>query len=336
MKKLTNRNHFSPVFSNSYWTSEESGWHYSYYYYCKNRKKVVEANKDKGKAAWGFEYHLYSQALEDRLDVELENQAKHLYDKLLHNEALSSNERMKWGQFIITQAVRTPSFFKYRDKLEELNGGNSELYKEEIIGCQWCMDNQYIANRNWIILEAAEDDYFVRTDNPVYMTGFLDNPETVIYYPLSPKKCFVACSFIEAIPILKGSEPSLPKQELLQLSKGDAFKINFDIIRSASNSLIVSKTNNNWATNHMNLQLLGLYPQIPFMLSRANNAFSESEEMNKIIKLMSITDNVEYPLDREYELKPFYGVEFSMGINPFSVFGVTDEKLRELYPDIEI
>ena len=86
----------------------------------------------------------------------------------------------------------------------------------------------------------------------------------------------------------------------------------------------------------MNLQLLGVNPQVPFMLSTADNAISELEQMNRIINLMSITDNVEYPQNREYELKPFYGVEFSMGINPFSVFGVTDEKLRELHPDIEI
>lgn len=335
MKNPTNKNHFSPTFANQNWTSEKEGWHFSYYYFCENRQCVVEAHKDKGKTAWGFKYNLYSQSVEDRLDTELENQASLLYEKLLLNEFLSPDERMKWGQFIITQTVRTPSYFKYRDKLEELNGGD-ESYKDKIIGCQWCDENKYIANRNWVILEAAEDDYFVRTDNPVYMTGFLNNPTTTIYYPLSPKKCFVACSFIESFYIPKGMEMPPPKQELHKLSKGDTFKINFDIIRSTSNSLIVAKRNNDWATNHMNLQLLGVNPQVPFMLSTADNAISELEQMNRIINLMSITDNVEYPQNREYELKPFYGVEFSMGINPFSVFGVTDEKLRELHPSIEI
>ena len=73
MKNKTNKNHFSPVFANQYWTNEVSGWHYKYYYYCPYRKCVVDSQKDKGKTAWGYEFHLYSQELEDRLDSELEN-----------------------------------------------------------------------------------------------------------------------------------------------------------------------------------------------------------------------------------------------------------------------
>jgi hypothetical protein len=41
---------------------------------------------------------------------------------------------------------------------------------------------------------------------------------------------------------------------------------------------------------------------------------------------MGLADGMEY-LYREYPFTPFYGVEFSMGINPFSVFGVTDNVL---------
>ncbi|MBU2872006.1 DUF4238 domain-containing protein [Colwellia sp. E2M01] len=335
MSKSTNKNHFSPVFANKHWTSGNENWHYKYYYFCQNRNCVVDGKKDKGKTAWGFEFNLYSQELEDKLDTELENHASLLYEKLLSDIVLTPDERMKWSQYIITQAVRTPSFFKYRDKLEEINGGDTS-YKENIIGCQWCDENKYIANRNWLILEAAEDDYFMRTDNPVYMTGFINNPTTTIYYPLSPKKCFVACSALDKIYLPKGMNIPNPKQEVHKLSKGDTFKINFDIVRSASNSLIVAKSNNNRSTSHMNLQLLGVFPQIPFMLSMANNDMAELNEMNKIIELMSVTDNMDYPSYREYELKPFYGVEFSMGINPFSVFGVTDEKLLEQYPDLEI
>lgn len=335
MSKSTNKNHFSPVFANKYWTSEAENWHYKYYYFCPNRNCVVEGKKDKGKTAWGYEVNLYSQEVEDKLDTELENHASLLYEKLLNDIVLTPDERMKWSQYIIAQAIRTPSFFKYRDKLEEINGGDMS-YKESIIGCQWCDENRYVANRNWLILEAADDDYFIRTDNPVYMTGFINNPTTTIYYPLSPKKCFVACSALEKIYLPKGMDLPSPKQETHKLSKGDTLKINFDIIKSASNSLIVAKSNNNRSTSHMNLQLLGVFPQIPFMLSKANNDMAELTEMNNIIELMSITDDVEYPLYRKYELKPFYGVEFSMGINPFSVFGVTDDKLQEQFPDENI
>lgn len=70
MSKQTNKNHFSPVFANKNWTNEGSGWQYSYYFYCEHRNKVVKASKDKGKSAWGYEINLYSQALEDSLDVD--------------------------------------------------------------------------------------------------------------------------------------------------------------------------------------------------------------------------------------------------------------------------
>jgi hypothetical protein len=331
MKNKTNKNHFSPVFANQYWTNEISGWNYKYYYYCPYRKCVVDSQKDKGKTAWGYEFHLYSQELEDQLDSELENYSAPLYEKLLNNDTLDADERMKWGQFIVTQFMRTPSFFKYRDELEKAHGGD-ESYKETIIGCQWCEDNKYVACRDWIILEAAEDDFFVRTDNPVYMTGFLQNPSTTIFYPLSPKKCFVACSFIEMRFTLVGEELPFPKQEVLKLEKGDAYKINFDLIKSASTSLIVAKSDNNRVISKMTVELLGAFPQIPFMLSSAENDYAESIEIEKIIQLMSYSDGIEYPEYREYELKPFYGVEFSMGINPFSVFGVTNERLKELHP----
>ena len=85
---------------------------------------------------------------------------------------LTADERMKWGQFIITQAARTPSFFKYRDKAAELTDGDLS-YKDTIVGCIGCHENKFVACRNWVILEAAEGDFFVRTDNPV---GFISTP----------------------------------------------------------------------------------------------------------------------------------------------------------------
>ncbi|MBQ4891255.1 DUF4238 domain-containing protein [Shewanella sp. MMG014] len=335
MKKQTKKNHFSPVFANQHWTNEENGWHYKYYYYCPHRKCVVDSHKDKGKTAWGYEFNLYSQELEDKLDTEIENNTAQIYDKLSNEETLNNDERMKWGQFIITQSMRTPSFFKYREELEKSSDVDNS-FKEDIIGCQWCEDNKYIASRNWIILEAAEGDFFVRTDNPVYMTGFLHNPNTTIFYPLSPKKCFVACSFIEIQLALIGSKLPFPKQEVLKLEKGNAYKINFDLIKSASTSLIVAKNDNNNVISKMNLELLGAFPQIPYMLSSAENDYAESIKVEQLIQLMSCTDGIEYPEYRDYELKPFYGIEFSIGINPFSVFGVTNQQLKELNPDIEI
>lgn len=328
MSKNTQNNHFSPVFANQYWTNDAAGWQYKYYYYCKYRHCVVDSNKDRGKTAWGYEKHLYSQELENRLDTELENESAILYDKLINGITLSADERMKWGQFIITQAVRTPSFFKYRDYIESLNGGDYS-YKNNILGCPGCVENKYVATRNWLILKAHEDDFFMRTDNPVYMTGFLNNPSTTIFYPLTPELCFVACSTVETIILPKGMEMPFPKQEFLQLEKGDAWHINFELLKSTSSSIIVAKKNNSPAVSHMTLEVLGIFPQIPFMLSSANNHYSEALEIETITKIMSAVDGIDYPTYRKYPFNPFYGVEFSMGINPFSIFGVTDEYLRQ-------
>ena len=149
MKKQTKKNHFSPVFANRYWTSEENGWVYSYYYYSKNRKKVVKANRDKGKTAWGYKKNLYSQEIEDRFDKELENESAQLYEKLVDGILLNTDERMKWGQYIISQALRVPSFLKYYDKLLEI-GDYDSSYKDIVIGCPSCHENKYIACRNWL------------------------------------------------------------------------------------------------------------------------------------------------------------------------------------------
>lgn len=77
----------------------------------------------------------------------------------------------------------------------------------------------------------------------------------------------------------------------------------------------------------MALDMLGAFPQIPFMLSSATTPIAESMAIESLTNLMSEVDSVQYPSHRDYPFSPFYGVEFSMGINPFSVFGVTEERL---------
>lgn len=327
MTKVTkNKNHFSPVLANKHWTNEELGWSYKYYYLCKHRGQVIDSHKDIGKTAWGYELNLYSQDLENRLDSELENESATLYEKLIAGEILDFGQRMKWAQYIITQAIRTPSFFRYRDHIEKINGGDFS-YKNTILGCAACEENKFIASRDWIILRAHHDDFFIRTDNPVYMTGCLDNPTTAIFYPLTPKLCFVACSFVETVLLPKGMSMPFPKQEFLQLEKGDAYHINFELIKSASDSVILAKSDNNEAVRQIALDVLGAFPQIPFMLSSANSALGELLVIESLTELMSTVDGVRYPNYREYPFSPFYGVEFSMGINPFSIFGVTEDRL---------
>lgn len=45
MPKQTNKNHFSPTLANKRWASELSEWKVKRYYFCEQRKKVVEQKK---------------------------------------------------------------------------------------------------------------------------------------------------------------------------------------------------------------------------------------------------------------------------------------------------
>jgi len=324
------KNHFSPVFANKRWTDESNGNKYKIFYFCKKRKQVVEAKRDVGKSGWGYEHDLYSDELEARLGIELETLVEPIYEKLMLNEVLSLEERMRWAQFIITQACRTPSFLKYRDHIETYLSGDFS-YKDTLIGCVGCEENKYIAARNWVVLQAHEEDFFVRTDNPVFMNGFIEMPNTTVFYPLSPKKCFVACSTLDRIPVLESETLPFPKQDSLQLEKGDAHAINYELIKSANHEAIMAIPNYSSLARTMHLELLDIYPQIPYLMSKADNAVLAQEEVDRLVNIMSMVDKVDYPI-REYTFEYFFGVEFSQGINPFSIFGVTDDKLPSI-PD---
>ena len=162
------------------------------------------------------------------------------------------------------------------------------------------------------------------------MTGFIENPSTTIFYPLTPKKCFVACSMLERMVVLKGEKIPYPKQDFLKLEKGDAYYMNFEFIKSANTSLILATTDDNTAINALSLDVLGNYPQIPFLLSSATNDYESLEKQQALTNFMRLVDGIFYPSYRKYPFKPFYGIEFSMGRNPFSIFGVTDDRLPEL------
>jgi hypothetical protein len=49
----------------------------------------------------------------------------------------------------------------------------------------------------------------------------------------------------------------------------------------------------------MALDMLGHFPQIPFMLSSASNSLDEADVVEKLTSIMSVVDGVEYPSYRE-------------------------------------
>jgi hypothetical protein len=50
----------------------------------------------------------------------------------------------------------------------------------------------FLAVRDWVVCEAAVGSCFIRTDDPIVITGSLVSEKTRILYPLSPSQCFVA------------------------------------------------------------------------------------------------------------------------------------------------
>ncbi len=323
----TNKNHYVPSFTNLAWKDRGKNWQFKTY--SKKNGQIIEHKKNSiGRRSWGSKDSFYSQNLENLFRDEIETPCLDLYKKLINQEILTYPERVKWSQFIVTQAVRTPSFFNYRKKAGELQNDDFN-FNESIVGCIHCEENKLIADRNWIILKVHEDDHFIRTDNPVYMTGFLENDTTTIFYPLTPNLCFVACSQI-FLQKLMGLQP---KQDYLQLEKGVAYAINFELLKSAHETVILRVENNSELSKYMIKSTLGIFPQIPYFMMTANNGIAEYEATKQLTHLMCITDGIEYPLVRSYPFNPFYGAEFSMGINPFSVFGVTEDQLPKVEED---
>lgn len=319
------KNHYSPVFANSYWTNQQKGNHYAHYYRCPYDANVKVSPHGKGRKAWGHKKNLYTKKLENRLDKELEEPSSKIYKKLVQGEKLNANERCKWGQFILSQFVRMPTFQRYQNIALNLTKTSKPPLPNEIIGCEYCYDNRYVACRNWVILIAHRDDQFIRTDNPVYMTGFISHPNTTIFYPLTPKKCFVACSMPEILLAMKEEGIPFPKQEEVKLEKGDAFYLNFEFSKAADDSIIMDREYDNQDIGNLIKDTLGVYPQVPFLLHdpKPLEIVQATESLRYI---MSIADEIEYPI-KEHPWNPYLGIEHTMGINKFSVLGFTNEAL---------
>lgn len=117
-----------------------------------------------------------------------------------------------------------------------------------------------------------------------------------------------------------------PQQEYFQLGKSDAHAINFELLKSASRSVILRENHNSEMFNYMARSVMGVYPQIPYLMMSATDEISQLKVDEELTSIMSRVDCIDYPI-RDYSFKPFFGGEFSLGINPFSVFGVTEDLL---------
>lgn len=286
--------HYSPRFANKPWAKNSA---YVYYGNCPYTNKIKKSLK--GHNQWGRLYGLYSWSIEKSLSEKLENTASIIYNKIIKSEQLSLKERQIWSQFLLSQLVRTPTYIKYEKKALEV----TEVIEQATfpyVGCPDCSDLKFLSNRDWCLLVAHEDDFFIRTDNPVLQTGFIELPETCLFYPLTPKLCFVACQMPSDWLCVGDSVPN--KIFSFNLLKGDAWLINFYLARSAENSLIICSENDGMISNIMFNDVLGAYPQPPFSLHCANSADTK-DFFESIRQIMMITDNVNYPKWETDELK---------------------------------
>lgn len=289
--------HYSPVFANKAWAKDDC---YITYFSCEHTSSIKKSKT--GKKQWGRKRGIYSQKVENSLGNNLESRAALIYQKLLSFNEIDEVERKIWAQFILSQHVRTPSFMKYEKYAKNIHGITEEP-KHDRVGCPDCEDLFFIANRNWCYLLAHEDDYFVRTDNPVFMSGFIERPETCIFYPLSPQICFVACSMPEGWKAFT-NKPGEPCG--YQLSKGGSLMINFYLAKSANNTLMLSPNHDGEIAETMFQDVLGIYPQPPFSIHILSDLDEQKSAYESIRMIMSATDGIEYPLWSPEELEPYY------------------------------
>ncbi|MCD9490246.1 DUF4238 domain-containing protein [Photobacterium phosphoreum] len=292
--------HYVPKFSNKYWADDSNFMSYFSGEYTSSIKK-----EPRGYKQWGRVRGLYSWDVEHALDRELETKVAPIYGKLAEINELNQNEKLIWAQFILSQLVRTPSFIKYEQKAKELSGKDFISPKHDRVGCAHCLDLNYIKNRDWMILIAHDDDYFVRTDNPVLLTGFVEKEDTCLYYPLTPKICFVACSMHSNWDAF---EDNLNPTLVYNTTKGWAHMLNFYLAKCAGQSLILSPDHDGLIADNMFKQVLGIYPQPPFLIHKIENIEEYDSAYKSILHIMSEADNYNYPEWNVADIHPIYQI----------------------------
>ncbi|MEZ8036589.1 DUF4238 domain-containing protein [Vibrio crassostreae] len=296
MAKKKPLSHYVPKFSNKYWADESN---FMSYFWCEYTTSVKKESK--GKKQWGRKRGLYTWEVENSLDKDLETKVAPIYEKLITYNELSRDERFLWAQFLLSQLVRTPSYIEYEKTAVELTGVKSKPMCDRV-GCQECLDLNFVANRNWLLLKTHCDDYLVRTDNPVLQTGFIELRNSYLVYPLTPHLCFVATPMSENWnPFEQNSNPTMG----YEMPKGWAHMVNFYLAKSAYRSLILSPDHAGVISDTMFTEVLGSYTQPPFSLhvTEVENVWPAYESIRKI---MSIADGCDYPEWGIEKLTPDY------------------------------
>jgi len=302
--------HYSPRFANRPWANEKS----ELLCYYKDVHRGDVQKKPEGAKQWGRQRGLYTWKVERALTEDLENAVAPIYAGFCEYREPDASGRRIWAQHLMSQLIRTPTFMRYEKAIRRKLNITEEPVHDRV-GCEHCMDLACVTSRDWAVLQAHPDDHFVRGDNPVFLTGFIERPETSLYYPISPRLCFVACSMGEDwIPRYPEGTPPIRGY---RLHKGGAHMINFYLARSAEESLVLSSEDDGNIAETMFGDVLGVYPQPPFPL-HTPRPDEMPQAYTSIRKSMSFTDQIDYPDWRPGELEPFRGSASSTRTVPSS------------------
>lgn len=290
--------HYAPVFANKPWA--DNGGYMSYY---RPAGKTVKKTPQ-GVRQWGRHRGLYRRSVETALNEALETDAARIYKRLCQLEELDLSGRITWSQFLLSQAVRTPTFIRYETAMRRFYGVTTAP-PEDRVGCRDCGDLACVTSRRWLFLLAHEDDFFIRSDNPVLLSGFVERRQTCLVYPLTPGLCFVATAMPEGWRCEHPPPDTTPESRVCMLAKGGAWWVNFYLVRSARKTIIVPPGLDGDVADTMFGDVLGLYPQPPFPLHSPGPA--EMEDAFESIRLiMSSVDGMPYPQWLPFELETHF------------------------------
>lgn len=290
------KNHFAPKFANKEWAIDGKVMHY---YRSQHTNELVA--KPKGWTTWGQRRKLWSNEIERNLAQDLEDETSIIYRKMIRYRELNERERMKWAQFILSQIVRTPNFMRYEKFASETLFPEIKTHLgHERVGCEQCGDLFWISQRKWLLIVLKENSELIRTDNPVFLTGFIDRPSSAIFYPLTPRLLWVA----QSMPVdWKPNWQNGHKGKYIGAEKGSTFSflLNFHFIRSARE--FITRTDQNEETfSHIAEGALGSYPMPPFSLHILNGA-EENKAFESIRMIMCICDDKPYARWHSSELE---------------------------------
>lgn len=295
---MVKRKHFAPVFANQRW-ADATGHYAKFHRYssprgpensaARTRRAVLAATA--GREQWGQQKSgLWSLEVELALRDEIDTPSANIYRGMFEGRAPRGAARTKWAQFLFSQLVRTPTYIRY-EKWAHAWFGTTKKPDHDRAGCMHCGDLVFVTGRDWVLLLAHEDDFFVRTDNPVHLTGFASRPQTALYYPLSRKLCFLACP----MPATWDRRPkSADPIRCCRLEKGGAHVVNFCLAKHADSSLILHPDDGSDVTKKMFTEMLGAYPQPPFSIHDPDSS-GERRAYDSIRAIQEHCDGVSYP-----------------------------------------